>query len=83
MTKAEVFIWKHILRASMMGYKFRRQRPALNYIAYFMCTELKLIIEVDGKLIYQIRQRKKIIKDKKSLRSMDSKLYASQIAMCC
>ena len=32
----------------MKGYQFRRQRPVLNYIADFMCKELKLIIEVDG-----------------------------------
>jgi very-short-patch-repair endonuclease len=48
MTKAEVFLWKYILKARMTGYKFRRQRPVLNYIADFMCIELKLIIEVDG-----------------------------------
>ncbi|MBK6523792.1 MAG: endonuclease domain-containing protein [Sphingobacteriaceae bacterium] len=46
--KAEVFLWTYILRASLTGYKFRRQRPILNYIADFMCIELKLIIEVDG-----------------------------------
>ncbi len=49
MTKAEACLWKYVLRARMMkGYQFRRQRPVLNYIADFMCTELKLIIEVDG-----------------------------------
>jgi very-short-patch-repair endonuclease len=32
----------------MKGYSFLRQRPVLNYIADFMCKELKLIIEVDG-----------------------------------
>ena len=47
-TKAEVYLWSHVLRASLTGYKFRRQRPILNYIADFMCIELKLIIEVDG-----------------------------------
>ena len=30
------------------GFRFRRQRPVLNYIADFMCMELMLIIEVDG-----------------------------------
>jgi len=49
MTKAEACLWKYVLRASMVkGYKFRRQRPVLNYIADFMCKELSLIIEVDG-----------------------------------
>lgn len=49
MTKAEACLWKYALRAKMMcGYTFNRQRPVLNYIADFMCKELKLIIEVDG-----------------------------------
>ena len=48
-TKAEACLWKYVLRAKQMkGYGFRRQRPVLNYIADFMCKELKLIIEVDG-----------------------------------
>ncbi len=49
MTKAEACLWKYALRARQMkGYQFRRQRPVLNYIADFMCKELKLVIEVDG-----------------------------------
>jgi very-short-patch-repair endonuclease len=49
MTKAEACLWKCALRASKIkGYPFRRQRPVLNYIADFMCKELRLIIEVDG-----------------------------------
>lgn len=49
MTKAEACLWKYALRAGRIkGYQFRRQRPALQYIADFLCKELKLIIEVDG-----------------------------------
>jgi very-short-patch-repair endonuclease len=48
MTKAEVHLWTLALRAKQTGYTFNRQRPVLNYIADFMCKELKLIIEVDG-----------------------------------
>lgn len=48
LTKAEACLWKYALRAKQMGYTFNRQRPVLNYIADFMCKELKLIIEVDG-----------------------------------
>ena len=49
MTKAEACLWKYVLKGRQMkGYQFRRQRPVLNYIADFMCKELKLIIEVDG-----------------------------------
>lgn len=32
----------------MMGYGFLRQRPIANFIADFMCKELRLIIELDG-----------------------------------
>ncbi len=49
MTKAEACLWKYVLKArKMRGYRFRRQRPVLNYIADFMCKELMLVIEVDG-----------------------------------
>lgn len=49
MTKAEACLWKYALKSrSIKGYGFRRQRPVLNYIADFMCPELRLIIEVEG-----------------------------------
>ena len=48
MTKAEACLWKFVLSSKKLGYSFNRQRPILNYIADFMCKELKLIIEVDG-----------------------------------
>jgi very-short-patch-repair endonuclease len=48
-TKAEACLWKYVLRAGQMkGYQFRRQRPVVDFIADFMCKELRLIIEVDG-----------------------------------
>ena len=49
MTKGEACLWKYVLRArNMKGYTFRRQRPILNYIADFVCLDLRLVIEVDG-----------------------------------
>ncbi len=49
MTKAEACLWKYALRAGLRKeFGFRRQRPVLNFIADFMCKELKLVIEVDG-----------------------------------
>lgn len=49
MTKAEACLWKYALRAGKIKeYQFKRQRPVLQYIADFMCKELKLVIEVDG-----------------------------------
>ncbi|TXK44868.1 endonuclease domain-containing protein [Pontibacter qinzhouensis] len=47
-TKAEIRLWCELLSKSKLGYPFLRQRPVLNYIADFLCKELKLIIEVDG-----------------------------------
>jgi very-short-patch-repair endonuclease len=51
MTKAEVCLWKYVLRAGQMkGYTFNRQRPVLRYVADFMCKPLQLIVEVDGSI---------------------------------
>jgi len=69
MTKAEACLWKYALRARRMkGYQFRRQRPVLNYIADFMCKELRLVIEVDGITHFQ---EKTVIKDKIKTRNLE------------
>ncbi len=47
-TKAEIRLWSELLRGKQTGYTFLRQRPVLNYIADFLCKDLKLIIELDG-----------------------------------
>jgi very-short-patch-repair endonuclease len=49
MTKAEVSLWKYILKGTKAGYRFRKQRVIDRYIVDFVCLELSLIIEVDGK----------------------------------
>jgi len=46
-THAELLMWGY-LKTRPLGYKFRRQHPISDYIAYFYCHELKLIIEIDG-----------------------------------
>ena len=49
MTKSAACMSKYILGGrQMLGYKFRIERPVLNYIADFACLELLLLIEVDG-----------------------------------
>jgi very-short-patch-repair endonuclease len=41
-------MWKYLLSAKQLfGYRFRRERPILNYIADFVSFELMLIVEVD------------------------------------
>jgi very-short-patch-repair endonuclease len=60
MTKAEACLWKYVLRAGQMkGFQFRRQRHVMNFIADFICKELRLIIEVDG-----ITHDNKLVNDK-------------------
>ncbi len=69
MTKAEACLWKYLLSSKrMLGYTFNRQRPVLNYIADFMCKELKLIIEVDG---YSHTLEEVVIKDKKRQKDLE------------
>ena len=49
LTKSATALWKYLLKGNQtMGYKFRRERPILNYIVDFVCLELLLVIEVDG-----------------------------------
>ncbi|MDR4499528.1 MAG: endonuclease domain-containing protein [Candidatus Scalindua sp.] len=70
MTKSEACIWKYALKArKMKGYQFRRQRPVLNYIADFMCKELKLIIELDG-ITHQWEETS--VKDEKRSKDLES-----------
>ena len=47
-TLSEILLWKELRAGKMMGYKFNRQKPLLNYIVDFYCKPLKLVIEVDG-----------------------------------
>ena len=49
MNRPEAKLWYEVLRnRQMMGYRFLRQKPILNYILDFYCHKLKLGIEVDG-----------------------------------
>lgn len=46
-TNAEKCLWQQ-LRGKTLGVKFKRQHIIYDFIAYFVCLEKKLIIEVDG-----------------------------------
>src|SRR5579863_613611 len=47
-TETERAAW-HLLRGlRSSGFKFRRQHPVGPYIADFCCTELRLMVELDG-----------------------------------
>lgn len=45
-TKAEKHIWREFLKDHK--YQFLRQKPIGNYIVDFYCSELGLVIEIDG-----------------------------------
>ena len=47
-TEAEARLWNQIRSRRLGGTKFRRQVPMGGFIADFLCTEAKLIIEIDG-----------------------------------
>tara|TARA_R100000900_G_scaffold7329_2_gene7493 strand:- start:132648 stop:133058 length:411 start_codon:yes stop_codon:yes gene_type:complete len=58
-TSSEKKLWGVLRRRQLKGYKFLRQKPFVHeqiqnnryfYIADFYCAELKLVIEVDGKV---------------------------------
>lgn len=46
-TEVEKILWKKLARRQT-GHHFRRQHPIHGYIADFVCTERKLVIELDG-----------------------------------
>lgn len=47
-TLAEILLWNELKAGKMMGYKFNRQKPLLDYIVDFFCKRLRLVIEIDG-----------------------------------
>lgn len=48
-TLGEILLWKELNNKQMYKYDFHRQKPLLNYIVDFYCSELNLVIEVDGR----------------------------------
>ena len=47
-TLGEVLLWKESNNKQLNGYDFHRQKPLLDYIVDFYCSELELVIEIDG-----------------------------------
>lgn len=47
-TFGEVLRWNE-LKGEKFGFDFHRQKPLLNYIVDFYCSELNLVIEIDGR----------------------------------
>ena len=47
-TDVERIMWKILRNRQVLNFKFRRQQSVGKYIADFLCTEQKIIIELDG-----------------------------------
>lgn len=47
-TKSEIILWQHLKGKQMQGFDFHRQRPVDKFIVDFICSELWLVIELDG-----------------------------------
>lgn len=47
-TAAELRFWYEVRDRRLGGLKFRRQVPIGRYIADYLCTEHRLIVEIDG-----------------------------------
>jgi very-short-patch-repair endonuclease len=50
MTNAELVLWKRLKDRRRFKVRFRRQHPVDIFILDFYCHELRLAIEVDGKI---------------------------------
>ena len=49
MNRPEAKLWYEILsNKKLLGFRFYRQKPILDYILDFFCPKLKLGIEIDG-----------------------------------
>ncbi|MDW8141457.1 MAG: endonuclease domain-containing protein [Candidatus Bipolaricaulota bacterium] len=53
----ESILWEYLRRRQLCGLKFRRQHPIGEFIVDFYCAEHKLIIELDGAIHEQQRER--------------------------
>ncbi len=57
LTPYEIVLWESLKGKLFHGHKFRRQHPIAKFIVDFYCHELKLVIELDGKIHDSIDQR--------------------------
>jgi len=48
MTEPEKKMWFKILSNKQTEYRFLRQKPIAHFIVDFYCSELRLVVEIDG-----------------------------------
>ncbi len=47
-TRAENKFWQQVRGRKLCGLKFRRQHPIERFIVDFFCSEVRLVVEIDG-----------------------------------
>jgi len=48
LTKSEARLWYEYLSKRPFGFKFLKQKPIGRFVADFYCSEILLVIEIDG-----------------------------------
>jgi leucyl-tRNA synthetase len=83
-TQSEKLLWTVLRRKSLSGYKFLRQHPIFYrvknkwvefFIADFYCSELKLIIELDG----EIHEHRRDNDSERDLKLLNKGIYVVRI----
>jgi very-short-patch-repair endonuclease len=83
-TMSEKLLWTVLRRKSLLGYKFLRQHPIFYrvknkwvefFIADFYCSELKLIIELDG----EVHEKNKAYDSERDMKLLNKDIYVIRI----
>jgi very-short-patch-repair endonuclease len=70
-TLGEVLLWNKLKCKQFFSFDFQRQKPLLDYIVDFYCSELNLVIEIDGVYhTYEEKYNLDLLRDEK-LRAYD------------
>lgn len=69
MPLAEMLLWSRLRGKQVLGQRFNRQKPLLNYIVDFYCHQAKLVIECDGSQHFE---------DEHELRDQKRDIFLSQ-----
>ena len=59
LTNAERILWLALKNNSILGLHFRSQHPISTFIADFYCHKIKLVIEVDGEIHFNVEIKEK------------------------
>jgi len=59
-TPPEEIVWEQLRDRKFLGLKFRGQHIIMGFVVDFYCSELKLALEIDGKIHEQQKEYDKI-----------------------